>query len=141
MAKEKKDLKILIVDDDEKDLKLLEIKLSQLGFSNVIKAEGGKEALELAREHLPDLILLDIAMPGLDGGQVRHLLDENPKTKDIFTVFISSFVTDEETKRLEGMIRGHLIIAKPYTSDKLSEVINKASVHYYWKDKRNSSAT
>lgn len=141
MAKEKKDFRILIVDDDEKDLKLLEIKLWQLGFPNVIKAKGGKEGLALAKEHLPDLIFLDIAMPDLDGGQVRHLLDENPKTKDIFTVFISSFVTDEETKRLEGMIRGHLIIAKPYTSDKLSEVMNKASVYCYWKDKGDRSPT
>ncbi len=67
MEKEKEELKILIVDDSEKDLKLLESKLAQLGFCNVIKAREGLEALELAQKHLPDLIFLDFMMPGMDG--------------------------------------------------------------------------
>ncbi len=60
---EKEDLKILIVDDNEKDLKLLELRLTQLGFRNIIKARDGQEALKLAWRHLPDLICLDLMMP------------------------------------------------------------------------------
>jgi CheY-like chemotaxis protein len=60
---EKEKLKILIVDDNAKDLKLLELKLMQLGFRNIIKARGGMEALKLALRHLPDLICLDLMMP------------------------------------------------------------------------------
>ncbi len=69
---EKENLKILIVDDNEKDLKLLELKLIQLGFRNIIKARDGQEALKLALRHLPDLICLDLMMPGLDGGMVKE---------------------------------------------------------------------
>jgi len=63
----KEELKIFIVDDNERDLKLLESKLAQLDFRNVMKVREGTEALELAKKHLPDLIFLDFMMPGIDG--------------------------------------------------------------------------
>lgn len=126
MEKGKEHLKVLIVDDNEKDLKLLEAKLQQLGFRHLIKAKSGKEGVEFAKEHLPDLIFLDIIMPKVDGGKVKGYLKENPKTKDIPTIFLSSIISKDEEKRLEGMTGGHIIVAKPYSTEELMGAIDKA---------------
>jgi len=123
---EKEKLKILIVDDNEKDLKLLELKLTQLGFRNLIKARGGMEALKLAWRHLPDLILLDLMMPELDGGRVKERLKEDHKTKNIPTIVLSSIITKDEQKNMQYLKGGDIIIAKPYSSDELLEAIDKS---------------
>ncbi len=125
MEKEKKDIKILIVDDSEKDLKLLEIRLTQLGFSNIIKARDGKEALKLAWRHLPDLICLDLMMPELDGGRVKERLKEDHKTKNIPTIILSSIITRDEQKSIQHLKGGEIIMAKPYSSDELLKAIDK----------------
>ena len=126
MEKGKEDLKILIVDDNEKDLKLLELKLMQLGFRNIIKARDGQEALKLALRHLPDLICLDLMMPGLDGGMVKERLKEDHKTKNIPTIVLSSIITKDEQKNMQYLKGGDIIIAKPYSSDELLEAIDKS---------------
>ena len=123
---EKEKLKILIVDDSEKDLKLLELQLIQLGFNNIIKAKDGQEALKLAWRHLPDLICLDLMMPGLDGGRVKERLKEDHKTKNIPTIVLSSIITKDEQKSMQYLKGGDIIIAKPYSSDELSEAIDKS---------------
>jgi len=126
MEKAKEHLKVLIVDDNEKDLKLLEAKLQQLGFRHLIKAKSGKEGVELAKEHLPDFIFLDIIMPKMDGGKVKEHLKQNSNTKDIPTIFLSSIISKDEEKRLDGMSGGHIIVAKPYSSEELLRAIDKA---------------
>ena len=123
---EREKLKILIVDDNEKDLKLLELKLIQLGFRNIIKARDGQEALKLAWRHLPDLICLDLMMPGLDGGMVKERLKEDHKTKNIPTIVLSSIITKDEQKNMQYLKGGDIIIAKPYSSDELLEAIDKS---------------
>lgn len=123
---EKEKLKILIVDDTEKDLKLLELKLIQLGFRNIIKARDGQEALKLALRHLPDLICLDLMMPGLDGGMVKERLKKDHKTKNIPTIVLSSIITKDEQKSMQYLKGGEIIIAKPYSSDELLEAIDKS---------------
>ena len=123
---EKEDLKILIVDDNEKDLKLLEIRLTQLGFRNIIKARDGQEALKLVLKHLPDLICLDLMMPGLDGGMVKERLKDDHKTKNIPTIVLSSIITKDEQKNMQYLRGGDIIIAKPYSSDELLEAIDQS---------------
>jgi CheY-like chemotaxis protein len=127
MTQEKEKIKILIVDDSERDLKLLESRVLQLGYQDVLKAREGTEALELARKHLPDLIFLDIIMPGLDGGAVKEVLKNDPKTKDIPTIFLSSIISKKEQKGIRGITGGgDTIIAKPPSLEELSAAINKA---------------
>ena len=123
---EKEKLKILIVDDNEKDLKLLELKLIQLGFRNIIKARDGQEAIKLALRHLPDLICLDLMMPKLDGGMVKERLKKDHKTKNIPTIVLSSIITKDEQKNMQYLKGGDIIIAKPYSSDELLEAIDKS---------------
>ena len=73
MPEKKESLKILIVDDAEIDLEILEEILMGLGYSNVIKTMDGNDAFRLAKQHHPDLIISDIMMPELDGGQLREM--------------------------------------------------------------------
>ena len=124
MEFEKESMKILIVDDNEIDLELLEAILMNLGFQEIITSESGKEAIRLAEEHQPDLLFIDINMPGMTGGEFRGLLKQNPVTKDIPVIFISGMISKEEEKQLGGRFAsGDFIIAKPFSGEKIAQVI------------------
>ncbi len=124
MGKEKETLKILIVDDSEIDLEILQAQLEGLGFQNIIRCSDSRDANSLARQHRPDLILLDIMMPELTGGEVRELLMENPETREIPVIYISSIIKKKEQKSLESLSGGPIIIAKPYYAEEISKAIN-----------------
>jgi CheY-like chemotaxis protein len=126
MTKKKDELRILIVDDDEKSLRLLASKLWQLGFRDIIKCREGNQAVSLAKIHFPDLVFLDIMMPEMDGGEVKQLLNQNCKTKNIPIIFVSAIISRSEAKRMERLVGGDIIIAKPYSSEDLSDAINEA---------------
>ncbi len=126
MGNEKEHLKILIVDNSEIDLEILQIQLEGLGFKNIINCSDSGDAIRLARQHRPDLILLDIMMPGLDGGDVRERLRANPETKEIPVIFISSIITKEEQKFLGPLSGGETLLAKPYSAEDISKAINLA---------------
>ncbi len=108
---------IMIVDDDRTTLKLLEHMLVREGFSSIPVAFG-KEAVRIARERQPSLILLDIMMPDLDGGEVARLLRSDARTKDIPIIFVSSLVTERE-EEVSGRNQGIFFVAKPPDRRKL----------------------
>ncbi|PIQ88621.1 MAG: two-component system response regulator [Candidatus Omnitrophica bacterium CG11_big_fil_rev_8_21_14_0_20_42_13] len=116
--------KILIVDDEEDVLKGLEKRLSVAGYS-VLKATSGIEAVAAAKRELPDLIVLDIVMPGMDGGQTAYALKEDPATKDIPVIFLTCLITREETGQTSAAIDGEYFIAKPYDPNGLLKEISK----------------
>lgn len=124
MAADWEALKILIVDDSEIDLDILELILNQLGFKNITKTGSGKEAFKLAEKNLPDLIFIDIMMPGIDGGALKQLLDDNTKTKDIPTIFVSAIIKKDEQKSIGELAGGRIIIAKPFSADEISKAID-----------------
>ena len=126
MGNEKETLKILIVDDSEIDLEILQTQLEGLGFHNIIKCSDSRDANRLARQHRPDLILLDIMMPEMDGGEVRERLRENPETREIPVIYISAIITKEEQKSYGHLLGGETLIAKPYTIEEISKAINFA---------------
>jgi len=124
MEFEKESMKILIVDDNEIDLELLEAILNNLGFQNIVTSESGKEAIQLAEEHRPDLFFIDINMPGMTGGEFRGLLKQNPATQDIPVIFISGMISKDEEKELGGRFAsGDFIIAKPFSREKIAQVV------------------
>ncbi len=82
--------RILIVDDEKLFTDLYREILEAEGFE-VLSAGGGAECLELAKKHKPDLILLDMKMPGMDGAQTLLKLQEDPETKDMKVVFLTAF--------------------------------------------------
>ena len=80
---------ILIADDDPLLIKLVEHKLQSRGFK-VISAADGAQALRLAIEHKPDLIVLDAMMPEMDGFEVLGKLKELPETEDISVIMLTA---------------------------------------------------
>ena len=107
-----KDRPLVLVVDDDPDLRALaRIQLGDGGF-DVIQAANGHECLALASTHSPDVILLDIMMPGMDGGEVLTALSGDPVTKDIPVVFVSALASPED--KVRGLENGAVdYITKP----------------------------
>ena len=95
--------RVLVVDDVELNVKLLEAKLSSEYFE-VIAADNGAAALELAESELPDIILLDVMMPRMDGFEVCRRLKANPHTADIPVVMVTAL--SDVADRLRGLESG-----------------------------------
>jgi PAS domain S-box-containing protein len=95
--------RILIVDDERFNRQLLELMLSREGYS-LQTAASGEEALHLVAKHPPDLILLDIMMPGMDGYQVAGKVKGNPTTKNIPIIVVTAL--DDRNARLLGLSAG-----------------------------------
>ena len=113
---------ILIVDDDKVTLRTLENILMREGFT-VIPLSLGREAVKVAKDRSPDLIILDIMMPDMDGGDVASMLKNDPVTKDIPIVFLSSLVTKRE-EQSNSREHGLFFIAKPFERNDLLKKIN-----------------
>jgi CheY-like chemotaxis protein len=108
---------ILIVDDDATTLRMLEKMLMRAGYS-VIPLSLAREAIRIAKERSPDLVILDIMMPDMDGGEVANILKNEPATKNIPIIFLSSLVTKNE-ERCSSMRDGICLISKPYEREEL----------------------
>src|SRR3989338_11294305 len=94
----KKKMKILVVEDESFLLDLYQIKLEQSGFE-VIKACNGKEGMSLVRLEQPNLILLDILMPQVDGYEMLANIKSDPKTKNIPVIIFSNLSQKEEIEK------------------------------------------
>ena len=81
--------RILVVDDEEDILELVRFNLAREGYS-VICTTSGEETLKIARKEHPDLIVLDLMLPGIDGLEVTKVLKNDPKTKDISIVMLTA---------------------------------------------------
>jgi adenylate cyclase len=81
---------LLIVDDNEGNRDLLARRLGRAGYSSILVAEGGRQALELVRRHECDVILLDVMMPDIDGIAVLREVKQDPRLRDIPVVMISA---------------------------------------------------
>jgi len=115
---------ILIVDDEEDVLMVLEEGLSEEEY-HIITADNGKDAVEMAKSEHPDIIILDVLMPGMDGGEVARTLETNPETKDIPIMFLTGMFPRRENEDEGRIIADHLLFAKPYEIDKLVAGIEK----------------
>lgn len=118
--------KILVVDDENDILEILDKKLTAAGY-NVVKSSNGREALALAKIQRPDLILLDIMMPYMDGPDMVAALKEDTATENIPIIFLSGIVTKEDARQPHGGVtvagRKFLVLSKPFNfSELLTEV-------------------
>src|SRR5271155_1842411 len=94
---------ILVVDDVPANIKLLEAKLAS-EYYDVITAKDGLEAITQTKERKPDLILLDVMMPGMDGFEVCRKLKEDPELSHIPIVMVTAL--SEKSDRLKGLESG-----------------------------------
>ena len=89
---------ILLIDDEEEMLDLYSTKLKQSGF-HVLTAQDGFDGIDIARREQPDLILLDVLMPGIKGEDVLYQLKDEPSTSSIPVIFLTAAQLTEEEKR------------------------------------------
>ncbi len=115
--------RILIVDDEKDARTVLNNRLAGAGYE-IIEAANGEAALVIARAQRPDLIILDILMPGMDGTETSEALKRDPDTKDIPVIFLTCLITKTDEKH--GHIRGgKYFLAKPYDPDELMDIVSK----------------
>lgn len=121
--------RILIVDDDATMVNLLFAVLEFEGFE-AIKALSGMEALRMIEEERPDLVLLDIMMPEMDGFEVLASLRKDPATKKLPVVMLTARTEDRDV--FEGWRRGaDEYVTKPFDPQRLVEVIRDVLARSY----------
>jgi two-component system, OmpR family, alkaline phosphatase synthesis response regulator PhoP len=118
--------RILLI-DDEKDLCFfLKTNLENTGEFDVLVSNRGDKGIKLAQEEKPDLILLDILMPGMAGDEVAEFLLDHPATAKIPIIFLTSMVTKEEIGDDSMKERGgRRFMAKPITTEEIVAAIKK----------------
>ncbi|HAH20111.1 MAG: hypothetical protein A2Y00_01280 [Omnitrophica WOR_2 bacterium GWF2_43_52] len=104
------DKKVLVVEDDQKSRKLVKDLLEVSGYQ-VICSDDAEKGIVLAKEALPDIILMDFKLPGMNGLEAQKALGSDEKTKGIPLVFVTATVTAEEKKILQST--GAMVIPKP----------------------------
>src|SRR5688572_18026353 len=103
--------RILIVDDERQNRQLLEVMLTPEGY-RLLTASSGEKALAMVAEHPPDLILLDIMMPGMDGYQVAASIKGNLATKNIPVIMVTA-LNDRNARMLGLGVGAEDFVSKP----------------------------
>lgn len=117
--------KVLIVDDSPTETYKLTSMLEKSGHE-VLTAETGEAGIALAKKELPDVVLMDIVMPGLNGFQATRQLTKAPETAHIPVIIVTT--KDQQTDRVWGMRQGAKdFLVKPVTADMLTAAIAKVS--------------
>ena len=115
--------RILIVDDSPTQLIGIQRIVEKLGHQT-LTAEDGAAGVALAKAELPDLILMDVVMPNLNGFQATRQLSREGSTRDIPVILVTT--KDQDTDRMWGMRQGaKAYLTKPFSEDELAEVIER----------------
>lgn len=116
---------VLLVDDERHVVAVVRAMLEQRGF-RVLSAASGEEALELLETEDPDLALLDIILPGIDGATLAQRIRARATTESLPIVFLTGLVEADEIHRGGNQIGGQYFLAKPFDSTELFDVIERA---------------
>jgi two-component system, OmpR family, response regulator len=111
--------RILIVDDDVSSTRLTKLNLEATNRFDVRIEKWPEDTLATAREYKPDLIILDIMMPGLFGGDVAERLRADPQFRFVPILFVSAAVRKARVADHNGMLAGFPVLAKPITVEAL----------------------
>jgi two-component system OmpR family response regulator len=116
--------RVLIVDDDRESTHLIKILLEKIGRYLVIEENDATKAHQTTKNFRPDVILLDILMPQIDGGEIAAQIDADPELQTTPIIFLTALVTKAEAKA--GLrIQGHPILAKPINIPELIKGIEE----------------
>jgi DNA-binding response OmpR family regulator len=115
---------ILCIEDEPEMIDLIRLILGRRGFE-VVGAAGGEEGLEIARQKPPDMVLLDLMMPGMDGWEVYQQLKADDKTKDIPVIVVTA-----KAQSIDKVLGLHIAkvddyIAKPFSPQELLNSVDK----------------
>ena len=117
--------KILIVDDEPKFTKIVKLILESENSYEVRELNDPAMTVEAAYEFSPDIILLDVVMPEIDGGDVFSKLKTDPTLRRIPVIFVTAVVRKKEVEEHRGLIGGAYYMAKPITAESLIHCIEQ----------------
>ena len=118
--------RILVVDDEPDMTLMIRLNLHKTGRFDVWEENDATRALSMARQVRPDLILLDVMMPEMDGGDVLIQLKDDPNLAKVPVIFLTATVLKEEIKNKGGTIGGHPFIPKPFQMKTLLDAIDNS---------------
>lgn len=117
-------LTVLVIDDSNVERHLLKEMLTELKFASIIEATNGEDGVKMAEEHKPDLILMDVVMPGINGFQATKKIVSNDSLKHIPVIMCTS--KNQETDKTWGARQGaKAYVTKPVDKNILFEEIRK----------------
>jgi len=115
--------RILIVDDSPSQLLGIQRIVEKLGHES-LTAEDGAAGVEVAKRELPDMVLMDVVMPNLNGFQATRTLNRDASTRHIPVILVTT--KDQDTDRMWGLRQGaKAYLTKPFSEDELAEVIER----------------
>ncbi len=115
-------IKILYVEDVDFNFELIEMYLEEIDFE-IKKAENGKQALEILKIYEPDIILMDIHMPALNGYEATKIIKNDEILKSIPVVALTAYASEEDLEKYSGVFDDYL--TKPITQEALLESFSK----------------
>jgi len=123
MTNQRQTFKILLVDDESNILLALEFLMTQQGFT-IEKAASGEEALKVMDAFQPDLVILDVMMPGIDGFEVAMRIRSSSEYNNVRIIFLTAKGTGEDKLKGYGS-GGEVYITKPFDNDDLVNTVNE----------------
>jgi CheY-like chemotaxis protein len=119
-------IKVLVIDDEVDFCYFVQKNLMQNGLFDVTIATNGKDGIKMAKNEIPDIILLDLFMPDMPGEDVAAALKEIPATANIPILFVTALATNDDiAEGAENKIGNNYILPKPIRTKKLIETILK----------------
>jgi two-component system, OmpR family, response regulator len=119
------EIQTVLLVDDEPDIRLIaEMALGTVGGMTTLTAESGSEGIEVAAEKQPDLIMLDVMMPGMDGHETLERLREDERTKEIPVIFMTAKVQKSELDKLMAL-GAAAVVAKPFDPMTLADEVRR----------------
>jgi DNA-binding response OmpR family regulator len=112
-------MKIVLIDDEADFCYFVKLNLELTGKFDVLTSTNGEEGFILAAKEQPDLVILDVVMPGMSGGQVADRMQRSHKVGHIPILFITAIASRDQVQSNEGLIGGRQFIAKPVTPQEL----------------------
>jgi CheY-like chemotaxis protein len=119
---------VMVIDDAEDFCEFVKVILEATGDFQVTSCYSGRMAVRQAERHKPDIILLDMMMPEMDGSEVASALKADNVTQDIPIAFVTSLISERDVDSGQGIIDGYYFVAKPVQTDKLINVINTVTL-------------
>jgi CheY-like chemotaxis protein len=118
--------RVLIVDDEPSFTDMMGLTLAQAGRYETRGENDARRVMSAVQEFRPDVILLDVCMPELDGGEIQAQLMADPLTRDIPVIFLTALICSEEVPIGGMQSGGHLFLPKPVSCSELMECMQKA---------------
>ena len=117
--------RILMVDDEPALTRMVKLNLERTGNYEVRTENEGAKAVAAAREFKPDLIMLDVMMPGMSGDEIAAQLKEDSELSKIKFIFVTAIVTRDEAGQAGSEIGGNVFLAKPIKAEELIATIER----------------